>query len=80
MVQKGCWNSGHGTLKLAVSQERIDRIDWFFDCWFEFKKPKSCFNSFLGRLGQKWVWSLSSWDSAISQDWINELSWFCVFW
>ena len=29
MVKNGCGYYGHGTLKLAVSQERFDGINWF---------------------------------------------------
>ena len=30
MVQSGCGQSGDGTLKLTVSAEWIDGINWFF--------------------------------------------------
>ena len=37
---------GHGILKLTVSQEWADRMNWFFACWYKFRKAKSCFNNF----------------------------------
>ena len=33
MVKNGCGNSGLRTLKLAVSQKGINRINWFLVCW-----------------------------------------------
>ena len=33
MVKNGCGHSGLRTLKLAVSQERINRVSWFLVCW-----------------------------------------------
>ena len=38
--------SGHKTLKLALSQEEINGINWFLMCWYKFRKGKSYFNSF----------------------------------
>ena len=44
MVRNGLGQSGHGTLKLTVSQEWIDGMKWFFAGWCKFRKAKSCFN------------------------------------
>ena len=33
-----CCSSGHGTLKLTVSQEEIDGINWLFACSYKFRK------------------------------------------
>ena len=38
--------SGHGTLKLTVSQKWTDEINWFFACWYKFSKTKSWFDDF----------------------------------
>ena len=38
IVKNGDGKSGHGSLKLAVSQEWIDRMNWFFACWHTFRK------------------------------------------
>ena len=32
------------TLKLAISQEWIDIMNWFCAIWYEFRKAESCFN------------------------------------
>ena len=34
MFKNGCGQSGDGTVKLTVSEEWTDRINWFFACWF----------------------------------------------
>ena len=41
MVKNGCGQSGDGTLKLTVSEEWTDRINWFFACWYRLRKIKS---------------------------------------
>ena len=46
IVQSGCGQFGHGTLKLAVSQNLTDGMNWFFACWCKFRKAKSWFNHF----------------------------------
>ena len=38
IVKNGDGKSGHGSLKLALSQEWIDRMNWFFACWHKFRK------------------------------------------
>ena len=45
MVKNGSGGSGYGTLNW-LSQERIDGINWFFACWYKFRKAKSNFTSF----------------------------------
>ena len=40
----GC--SGHGTLKLAGSQEEIDRVNLVFACFYKFRKAKGYFDNF----------------------------------
>ena len=32
MVKNECGQSGHETLNLAVSEERMDGMNWFFAC------------------------------------------------
>ena len=39
--KKWCDHSDGGTLKLAVSEERADVVNWFFICWYSFPKIKS---------------------------------------
>ena len=45
-VKNGCGQSGHGTLKLTVSQKWKDGIKWFFSYWYKFREAKSWFNDF----------------------------------
>ena len=45
--KSGCGQSGDGTLKLAVSEEWTDGINWFFVCWYRF------ISVFSGGHGQK---------------------------
>ena len=44
MVREGCHQPGHRTLKLTVSQDWIDEMNWFFACWCKFIKVKNNFN------------------------------------
>ena len=53
MARKGCGQSGHRILKLAVSQKWINWMNWFFAWWCKFRKAKSYFNNFLGGREQK---------------------------
>ena len=46
MVQNGCDQSGHGTLKLTVSQESTDGMNYFFACQCKFSEVKSYLNDF----------------------------------
>ena len=65
MVRNGCGQSGHGTLKLTVSQEGIDGMNWFFAYWCKVRKAKSEFNDFWVNRVQLYVWPFSSWDLKI---------------
>ena len=40
LARNGFDPSGHGTLKLAVSQESIDGMNLFFAWWCKFRKAK----------------------------------------
>ena len=66
MARNGCSQSGYRTLKLAVSPEWIDEMNWFFARWHKFRKGKNLFQYFLDGPGQNWVQSFSSWDPKIS--------------
>ena len=46
MAKNGCGQFGHGTLKLTVSQEWNDGMNWFFACRCTSSIPKSYFNAF----------------------------------
>ena len=70
VVKNECGHSGRKTLKLAVLHEGINGINWYFACWYRFRKAKSHLLNGQGLLGH---WTLKS---ALSQEWIDELSWF----
>ena len=59
MVKSGCCHSCHRTLRLAVTEEWIDGINWFFACWCKFRKGKSYFNR-LWHMKNKSVWQSHS--------------------
>ena len=40
MARNGCGKSGLWTLKLIVSQEWTNGINWFFSCWYHFTQTK----------------------------------------
>ena len=46
MVKNGCGQSDDGTLKLTISGEWTDGINWFFACWYVTTKIKSWSNIF----------------------------------
>ena len=82
MVKNGCSQSGHRTLKLAVSQEGINGINNFFACWHKFKKVKSsCSNCWVGMIKNGCgLLSHGTLKFAVSQEWIDELNWFFAYW
>ena len=75
MVKNGYDHYGLRTLKLAVSQETINGINYFW-CVYKFRKAKSSFNNFwvvvvknsCGLLG------LVTRKSAVSQESVDEVS------
>ena len=79
MVRNWCGQSGHGILKLAVSQEWIDGMDWFLACWCKFKKAKSYFNDFWVDLVKNYFGHLVH-KTLKSAEWVYGLSWFFACW
>ena len=80
--KKRCVHSDSRTLKLAVSLERIYGINWFFECWYKFRKAKSYCNN-------HWVGMVKNGHSLLThgtpkfpvfQEWIDELNCFFAFW
>ena len=65
MVKNGCGKSGCGTLKLTVSQKLTDGTNWYFACWYKFRKAKSWFSDFWLGMVKKWPWPVSSWEPKI---------------
>ena len=90
MVKNECGQFGLWTLKLTVSQERADGVNWLFACWYVVTKIKSWSKTFLGGHGQKWVWPVWSWYSKMSRwnkvifsccyEFRKAKSWFKYFW
>ena len=78
-MRNGCGQSGRRTLKLGVSQEWIDAMNWFLACWCKFKKTKSYFNDF-------WVGQVKNGHGHLvcemlkSAEWVHGLSWFFACW
>ena len=76
-VKNGCDLCDHRTLKLAVSQEGMNGINWFWVCWYKCRKAKSYFNNFCvvkiksghGFLG------FGTLKSVVSQERIDKMSW-----
>ena len=66
-------------VKLTLSQEWIDGMNWFFACWWKFRKAKSCLNAF-------WVGVVkTSFDYLANEtvkpaEWVYELCWFFACW
>ena len=82
LVKNGCGQLGLRTLKLALSQEEINSINWFLVWWHRFRKAESYFNNF-------WVvvvknecdlQGYGTLKSAVSQKQIYELSLFFWCW
>ena len=46
IVKNGCGLSGPRALKLAVSHKGMSGVNWFWVCWYKFRKAKSYFNNF----------------------------------
>ena len=65
MVKNGCDQPGLWTLKLTVSEEWIDVINWFFACWYKFFQIKRWLSILGGGNCQKWVLPVWSRDSKI---------------
>ena len=61
MVKNRCGQSGHKTLKLAVSQEGINEINLFFACWVYneglFYFLYSCTNPIFGKNPVPEIWA-----------------------
>ena len=75
--QSGIW-----TLKLTVCQERADRANWFFACWYNFTQIKRWLKMFGASLvkngcGQSGDGTLKL---TISEEEIDEINWFFACW
>ena len=82
MVKNGSGQSGPGTLKLTLSKEWIDVINWYFACWCKFRKAKTCFNDFWVGMVRNGHGHLvhETLKSTVSKEWIYEFSSFFICW
>ena len=81
VVKNVCSHSGHRTLKLAPSQWKINGTNWFFI--FNTNSGKLKFTLILlGGHSQNEhdVLGHGALKSAVSQEWIDEMSWFIACW
>ena len=66
-------------LKLTLSQEWIDGVNWFFAWWCKFRKAKSYFNTFsVGMVKNGHVRVIH--ETLRSAEWVYELSRFFASW
>ena len=82
MVKNGSGQSGHGTLKLTVSQTWIDGMNWYFACSSKFRTAKIYFNEFwvcIVRNGRGHS-AHETLKSAVSKEWVYKFSWFFACW
>ena len=82
MYKNGRGQSGHKTLKLTLSQEWIDEMNWFFLCFCKFSKAKIYFNYFgVGKFRNGHGHLVhETLKFAVSKEWIYEFSWFFACW
>ena len=66
--------------KLAVSQEGIDGMNWFFAWWCKFRNAKSYFNDFWVGLAKIGCGHLVYYETLKSAEWFYGLSWFFACW
>ena len=78
MVKNGGGQSCDGTLKLTLSEEWTNEMNWFLACWYKFitvkRWPKIYWmGMFKNRCGQCGHGTLKL---TVSQNWIDKVTWF----
>ena len=71
MGKNRCGQSCHVTMKLTLSQEWIDGMNWYFACLWKFRKAKSYINDFwvgMVRNGCAYL-GHETLKSAVSKEW-----------
>ena len=63
-------------IELGISQEWIDGMDWFFACWYKFKKAISYFWVGLVKNGCGHLFH----ETLKSAEWVYGFSWFFACW
>ena len=82
MVKNGCDQFGLLTLKLAVSPEWTDGINWFFACWHKFTQTKrwlknsglSMVKNGCGQFGDRTL------KLTVSEEWTDGINWVLACW
>ena len=82
IVKNGSGQFANGILKLTVSQEWTNGMNWFFACRCEFRKTTSYCNIFWMDVVENGRDQLvyGTLKSAVSWEGVYELSWFLVCW
>ena len=83
VVKNGCDHSRLRTLKLAVSQDGFNGINWFLVCLHKLRKARSFFNNFwvvVAKNGYALL-GLGTLKSGVSHEWNGEIIWFftCLY-
>ena len=76
VVKNGHGFFGLGTLKSALSQDWIDEMSWFFECWYKLRKVNSGFDNYWqGIVKNGWgLMDHGTLKSGVSHRWFDELS------
>ena len=82
MVKNAYGQSSGGTLKLPVSEEWTEGINWLFPYWYRFTKIKNWSKNFWvgvvkNECGQSGHGPLKL---TVSQKWTDGMNWFFVCW
>ena len=77
MVKKGCGQSCDGTIKLTLSEEWTNGINWFLVCWWRFITVKSWLNIYwVGMVKNVCGQSGHETLKLTVQNWTEEITWF----
>ena len=78
-VKNGCGQSSGETLKLTVSEEWTDGVNWFLTCWCRFAKIKSWSKNFLVGMVKNGS-GQGTLNLTVSQKWTDKTNWFFACW
>ena len=78
VVKNGCGQSCDGTLKLTLSEEWTNGLNWFFACWCRFITIKSWSKFYwVGMVKNECCQSgHGTLKLTVSQNWTDEITWF----
>ena len=82
MVKNWCDQSGLWTLKLTLSQDWNDGINWFFTCWYNFTQIKRWLKIFVLSIGKNGCGQSGDGTPklTVSEEWIDGVNWFFACW